>query len=319
MLARFWGTRGSLPTPLGSDAVRLKIREALLAARGRNLDTAAAIDAFIDRELPFSVRGTFGGNSSCVQIEGGDGHVICDMGSGLRELGVPMMTEYGPAKPQTYNIFMSHVHWDHIMGLPFFTPAYIPGNVLRIHGCHSVLREALLRQQSDPCFPVHLDKLGATIEYVVLEPGQTYDIAGFKVRPILQYHHGDSYGYRFTRDGRSLVYSTDCEHKFELLDADYPFVEFFRDADLLIFDSMYSFADAISVKADWGHSSNMVAVELAQLAHVKHLVLFHHEPVYDDRMLETILGETIRFEELSRDGGPALRISSAYDGLEIAF
>jgi len=318
MLARFWGTRGSLPTPLGAAAVRLKVREALLAARGRALENAADIDAFIDRELPFSVRGTFGGNSSCVQIEGGDGHVVCDMGSGLREFGIRMMTQFGPAKPQTYNIFLSHVHWDHIMGLPFFTPAYIPGNVLRIHGGHKTMREALLRQQSDPCFPVHFEKLGAKIEFIELEPGREYDIAGFKVRPILQHHHGDSYGYRFMRDGKALVYSTDCEHKFEALGPDYPFVDFFRDADLLIFDSMYSFAEAISVKEDWGHSSNMVAVELAHLAGVKHLALYHHEPVYDDRMLETVLGETIRFEELSRDNGPALRVSSAYDGLEIA-
>jgi phosphoribosyl 1,2-cyclic phosphodiesterase len=317
MLIRFWGTRGSLPTPLNTSAVRQKLRQALLAAQGRRFESAAEIDHFLDTEVPFAVSGTYGGNSSCVEIAGvGDEYVVCDLGSGVREMGVRVLQEKGPQRKAIYNVFMSHVHWDHIMGFPFFPPAYIPGNTIRLHGCHTVMREAFERQQSDPCFPVDFAKLGATIEFVVLEPGRTYDIAGLTVRPILQNHAGDSYGYRFARDGRTMVYSTDCEHKFQVLDETYPFIDFYRDADLLIFDAMYSLADSISVKEDWGHSSNMVAVELAQLAGVKHLVLYHHEPIFDDRTIETILAETRRYEEISR-GGNGLTVSSAYDGLEI--
>lgn len=314
---RFWGTRGSLPAPLGAAQMRAKLREALLAARGRSFDGPAAAEAFIDRELPFSIAGTYGGNSSCVQIAGGGSeYVVCDLGSGVRELGNHMLATHGPGKGQVYNVFLSHVHWDHIMGFPFFTPAYIPGNTIRIHGCHRSMLEAFQRQQSDPCFPVDFRKLGAKIEFVELEAGGTYDIAGFRVQTILQNHHGDSYGYRFSRDGKTVVYSTDCEHKFETLGAEYPFVDFYRDADLLIFDAMYSLAENISVKEDWGHSSNMVAVELAHLASVKHLMMYHHEPAYDDGMIAMILEETRRYEEISRPAAP-LKVSSAYDGLEI--
>lgn len=96
----------------------------------------------------------------------------------------------------------------------------------------------------------------------------------------------------------------------------YPFVEFYRNADLLIFDAMYSLADTMSVKEDWGHSNNVVAVELAQAARVKRLVLFHHEPVFDDRMIERVLADTIRFEEISRHGAK-VEVISAYDGLEL--
>lgn len=317
MLIRFWGTRGSLPAPLGAAEVRAKLRHALLAASGRCFDTPAEADAFIDRELPFAVAGTFGGNSSCVEIAaGGPEHVLCDMGSGARVFGNRVLATYGPGRGQVYNVFLSHVHWDHIMGFPFFTPAYIPGNTIRLHGCQTVLREAFERQQSAPCFPVDFRKLGARIEFVALEPGRRYEIAGLGVLPILQNHGGDSYGYRFERNGRTVVYSTDSEHKFETLDANYPFIDFFRDVDLLIFDAMYSLADAVSVKEDWGHSSNMVAVELAQMAGVKHLVMYHHEPAYDDGMIATILDETRRYEEISRSGAP-LKITSAYDGLEI--
>ena len=173
------------------------------------------------------------------------------------------------------------------------------------------------RQQSAPCFPVLFDSLAATIEFVELEPGVEYQIGGFAVTAIKQFHEGESYGYRFSRGGKSIVSSTDCEHKASVLDQSYPFVGFFRDADLLIFDAMYSLAEAVSVKEDWGHSNNILAVELAQMARVKQLVLFHHEPAYDDATVERVLSETARYEEISRDGH-RVEVISAYDGLELA-
>ncbi|MGO9452923.1 MAG: MBL fold metallo-hydrolase [Candidatus Binataceae bacterium] len=317
MLIRFWGTRGSLPAPLGYRAVRAKIRDALIASRNQPSDTAEAVDTFIDQRLPFSVSGTFGGNTSCVElVTGGDEYVLCDLGTGVREFGNSVLAKYGPGKHHRFNVFMSHLHWDHVMGFPFFTPSYIPGNEIRIYGCHKIIREALERQQSSPGFPVDFKTLGATIEFVEMEPDRTYDVAGLSVRPFLQNHGGDSYGFRFSNADKTVVYSTDSEHKFDMLDETYLFIDHFRDADVLIFDAMYSLADQISVKEDWGHSSNMVAVELALLAGVKHLVMFHHEPIYDDRMLEKILGETRRYAEISRPGHE-LTISSAYDGLEL--
>jgi anti-anti-sigma factor len=313
----FWGTRGSLPTPIGQGAVRAKIREALLAAHAYGLPTAESIDAFIDHELPFSVRGTFGGNTSCVEIvPGGDEYVLCDLGSGVREFGNRLLAQHGPGRKAVYNVFMSHVHWDHVMGFPFFTPAYIPGNTIRIHGCHGILEQALRLQQSAPYFPVDFGALGANIEFIQLEPGVETQVAGLTVLPIRQPHSSDSYGYRFSRGRKSVVYSTDGEHKTDAIGPSYPFVEFYRDADILIFDAMYSLADAVSVKEDWGHSSNMVAMELAQLARVKRLVLFHHEPALDDRAIERVLAETIRLEELSRDGHK-VEVTSAFDGLEL--
>jgi anti-anti-sigma factor len=313
----FWGTRGSLPAPLRERAVRGKIRDALLAARGRTLDTPEAIDAFIDHALPFSVRGTFGGNTSCVEIiTGGDEYVLCDLGTGAREFGNRVLREHGRDRKHCFNVFLSHTHWDHIMGFPFFAPAYIPGNRIRIYGCHSGLREALRTQHSAPWFPVDFDTLAATIEFITLEPGRSYEVAGLSVTSLKQFHSEDSYGYRFSRGGKSIVYSTDCEHKYSQLDQSYPFVEFYRNTDLLIFDAMYSLGDSVSIKEDWGHSSNVVAVELAQAAGVKRLALFHHEPVLNDQMIEVVLADTVRFEWLSRRGDK-VEVVSAYDGLEL--
>ncbi len=160
---RFWGSRGSLPTPLRHDGVRAKIRDALLAARGHSLETPESIDAFIDGELPFSVRGTFGGNTGCVElISGGEEYLLCDLGTGVREFGKKILAAHGPERKNCFNVFLSHLHWDHIMGFPFFAPAYIPGNLIRIYGGHKIVREALRAQHADPCFPVDFQSLPAT-------------------------------------------------------------------------------------------------------------------------------------------------------------
>lgn len=316
MQVTFWGTRGSLPVATHGERIRWRIVEALRRAQGHTLSDDAAIERFVDSELEPVLSHGYGGNTSCVEISSGQSdYVLCDMGSGLREFGQQVMARHGPV-PQRYHIFMSHVHWDHIMGFPFFTPAYIPGNDITIYGCHDLLEEALRRQHSDPCFPVSFNQLGATIRFEKLTPGQTYAIAGLNVRAILQPHHGDSYGYRFERDGRALVYSTDAEHKLDALAEIEAFIEFLHAADLVIFDAMYSLADVITIRTDWGHSSNLIGVDLCHRAGVRHLCLFHHEPACDDRMIQRVLNETIRYEEIVRPAAP-LRITSAYDGLKL--
>ena len=201
------------------------------------------------------------------------------------------------------------------MGFPFFGPAYVPGMKIRIHGCHDVLEHAFRLQQAPPCYPVEFSELAADIEFIRLTPGETCAVGRMNVTPRLQLHSGDSYGYRFEAGGKAAIYSTDSEHKLEDREEAEQIAAFFRNADVVIFDAMYSLAEAISVKADWGHSSNIVGVELCQMARAKRLVLFHHEPANNDAALERSLADTRRFEELT--GDLRLEVSSAYDGLEI--
>jgi len=316
MRVRFWGTRGSIPVAMSSAEVQRKLVTALVAAAGRGLDTPGKARAFVERELDFSVSHTFGGNSSCVELETGDeDYTLCDVGSGARVFGNHVLATRGPAGHR-FHVFMSHLHWDHIMGFPFFMPAYLPGNRIRIYGCHVQLEQAFRRQHAAPSFPVEFDQLGADIEFIVLQPGQPCEVGAMTVRTMLQQHSGDSYGYRFEHGGKSLVYTTDSEHRPEDFAQSEAFIAFFHRADLVIFDAMYSLADAVSVKADWGHSSNIVGVELCQLAQVRHLCLFHHEPALDDAALAKMLEETRRYEEITRTGN-AVHVSAAYDGLEI--
>lgn len=317
MKIKFWGTRGSIPVSLTTQDVRGKLRAALLLAQQQPLNGPAEVDNFIDG-LGFDIAGTYGGHSSCVQIDsGGSEHVILDMGTGVRALGQSILERFGAGQAQTYHVFMSHVHWDHIMGFPFFSPAYIPGNRIVVHACHPAVEAAFRRQQDPPSFPVGFDRMAARVDFDVLTPGQPYQIAGMTVTAHLQRHSGDSYAWRFDKDGRRLVYSTDSEHHVDDEAERNSFIQFFEGADAVIFDAMYSLADTFSVKEDWGHSSNIVGVELCQAAHVRRLIMFHHEPAYSDQKIQQVLLETRRFEEITRDGH-GLEVLSAWDGMELS-
>jgi len=248
--------------------------------------------------LPEDVRTTAGGNTPCVEVRTDSGVVIIlDAGSGIRLLGQRLMEEsFGHGKGRAW-LLLSHTHWDHIHGFPFFTPVYVKGNVLHICGRHEALEERL-RDQHDPrYFPVPFDALSATVRFRQLKPNDWIGNRRVRVRSIKLHHPGDSYAYRLEADGAAVVYATDGEYK--RLDASVmgKYVEFFRDADLLIFDSMYTVLESIE-KADWGHSSAVVGVELATQANVRTLALFHHNPASSDAKVMELLTYARRYQDL---------------------
>ncbi len=326
MRVYFWGTRGSLPASITAETVRAKIIRALEAAKARAFKDRADIERFVDTELPFTVSRTFGSNTACIEIKDGDEYIICDAGTGLRDFGnhhMKLITQgLRRAGGSTFHIFMSHFHWDHIQGFPFFTPAYTPGNQVKIYGYHEKFEEFFTKQQSHPYFPVPLAAMNADIQFITLDPGKTVRISGFDVFGIEQQHPGVSYGFRFEKEGKSIVYSSDAEHKTNFnspaRDENYPFLGFFQDADLLIFDAQYDWNEAVQSKEDWGHSCYVAAVELAVKAKVKRLCLFHNEPTYTDEKLEALLEDTRNYLNIYNDRKPhPLIIDLAYDGQEI--
>lgn len=317
MQVRFWGTRGSLPVAPHASTIAEKLAGALLQASGRTFADKDAALGFVENELSFSAGHTYGGATSCVEIDVGKGaFVVCDMGSGLREFGLDTLRRLSQgARDKEWHFFQSHLHWDHIMGFPFFVPAFIEGAKIVIHSGHSDAEEALRRQQEEISFPVPFDWLKASIEFRTLETGKPYRIGELTVSMVKQDHSHDSYGWRFEdAGGRVAVYSTDAEYKLENMDEEYAMAEFIAGADLVIADTMYSLADSVSMKEDWGHSSNLVAVDLCRVGRAKRLALFHHEPTYSDADIERMHAETIRYEELTREG-PAIEVLCSYDGL----
>jgi phosphoribosyl 1,2-cyclic phosphodiesterase len=321
MKAIIWGSCGSLPSPSSSAAIREKVRSALWAARDEPFADLAAVDRYLDA-LPHSARGTYRANTSCVQIEAGTrDYLICDAGTGLRDLSLSLGKN--PA-PGTYHIFISHLHWDHIQGFPFFAPAYQPGNRIIFHGFHASIEHTIRWQMEPPCFPVPFETMQADIEFDIREAGASFQVGDVHVSTIKQQHPGDSWGYRFEQKGRRIVYSSDSEHGPEAKESNYRFVEFFRGADVLIFDGQYTVEEAANEKKHWGHSDHITAVEIAARAKVRHLIIFHHEPAYSDADIEALHSNALDFRktynqtQLARqnpDEHYPKKICLAYDGL----
>lgn len=319
MRVRFWGVRGSIPTPLSSDTIGAKIGRAVLAALEAGVPAdLLAVQDFV-AGLPQIDGGTVGGNTTCVEVRSGDNLIIIDGGSGIRELGLHLMqSEFGRGQGEAH-IFFTHAHWDHIMGWPYFVPAYIPGNRLHIYAVGASPRTFLDYQQNTPrYFPVDVDFMGADKQFVRLDEGRPVEIGNLRITNLAFPHPGISHGFRFEDDESVFVFSGDCEFK-ELGDAPLQrYVEFFRDADAVAFDSAYSLRDVFFSRVDWGHSSATIGVELAQRANAKRLITVHHDTNTTDGQVWDIARSAQQYAALKAvEGQPPVTVIPGYEGLTL--
>lgn len=288
MHVRFWGTRGSIPLDCPPALLREKLIGALLTAQGRRFADAADAGAFVDTELPAEYGPGFGGATPCVEVSlaGDTGTVLLlDAGSGLAEFGRRWKDDPRSATPTTFHLLLSHLHWDHIQGFPFFEPAYSPQNRVVIHACHPAAEATLRAQMESPWFPVPFSTMRAAVSFETHGEAEPFEVAGFSVQAHLQWHPGDSYAYRIEAGGRTLVYATDAEYTTSDQELAQSVATFFRDADLLIFEAMFTRDEVVYEKTGWGHASNLDGVELASMGRVKRLALFHHDPAASDAKL----------------------------------
>ena len=275
---RFWGVRGSIPTP-GPQTVEI------------------------------------GGNTSCVEVRAGGRLLIFDGGTGLRNLGNSLLKQM----PIEAWIFFSHVHWDHIQGFPFFTPAFIRGNTIHLYGGHkasSTLEETLAGQMENPSFPVHLTEMGAKMHFHDVFEGEVVEISAkdeggkVTVTNTRGNHPNGVYAYRVDFAGKSVMYATDTEH-YAVVDP--KLKKLAKDVDVLIYDAQYTPEEYAGTagsmpKLGWGHSTYEAAVELARAANAKKLVLYHHDPAQDDK---AVRDKERRAKELFPNA------LAAYEGLHI--
>lgn len=286
---RFWGVRGSIPSP--------------------SPETMG-----------------YGGNTSCVEIRAGNQLVILDAGSGLRALGASIGSELA-GHPMETTLLISHTHWDHIQGLPFFVPAYDGRNRIRIlapPGKRHHIASALENQMIPIHFPVRLGQLAGLLP--IEEMSAANSIFGIcSLRAINLNHPGDCAGFRFDCDGISIAYLSDHEpyHSLTLETPPLPaaevaqarLTEFVQDCDLLILDTQYDEAE-YPKRHGWGHGCVVDSVALAQAAGVRELALFHHDPSHGDAKIRQMLADAQR---LANDGNSELKVRAAREGEQLKF
>ncbi len=286
---RFWGTRGSIPTP-GHKTRR------------------------------------YGGNTSCVAVRFDDVLFVCDGGTGLRELGIKLSEQ--SQDPLEAHLFFSHTHWDHIQGFPFFKPAYSEKNRLYVYDAtheDDRVHRLLLGQMRSDYFPVTFTDLGSRIVSRNLDSGATV-IDGITVRHIEQTHPGQSFAYSFEKDGIKVVYATDSELDLDLTnksEADAnrdalrlippELVRFAEGASLLIADGQYT-DEEYPEKVGWGHARATTVADFAHQAGVGQVALFHHDPMHSDEDIEHIVAVC---QDRARRANSSTKVLAAREGLEL--
>lgn len=291
MKIRMWGVRGSIPSP-GPRTVR------------------------------------YGGNTTCLEVRADDDSlIILDAGTGIFPLAQTLLARL----PVTANIFITHTHWDHIQGLPFFVPLYIPGNQIRIHGAYDIvnmqgIEQVMEVQMQYSYFPIREAELRARIEYLTLTVGEPVAIGDAMVMPVLMNHPVTNLGYRIDCNGKSMFFTGDHEPWINIYapeDAEYADYQAMIDqrqaeldaaigpVDLLVCDSAYTQAE-YPPKIGWGHGTFDHAIAMARRVGARQLVCTHHEPTRSDDDLEAVFAEV-----LARNPAPGCTVSLAREGLEI--
>ncbi|QQO08150.1 MBL fold metallo-hydrolase [Breznakiella homolactica] len=313
MHIRFWGVRGSLPAPQAPSKIRSKISAILERVTPEDIETPQSRERFL-AGLPPWLFGTVGGNTPCVELRASnteeDEVIVFDAGSGIRELGIAMAKER--VKPTHYHIFFSHFHWDHLQGLPFFGPSYDPSVNITFYSPMANLEDALHGQMTSPYFPVHMESMNARKQFSILTEGIT--LGDMKISYKRMNHPGNSYSYSVDSGGHRFIYATDTELSTNDFIKNEENSSFFENADLVVIDSQYTLGEAIE-KYNWGHSAFSLGVDFAANWGIKHLVLFHHDPTYDDRKLFNILQSARWYTD--RMGIKGVKITLAMEGLEI--
>jgi len=295
MKIKFWGVRGSIPVP-GPNTIK------------------------------------YGGNTTCIEIRTDDGQlIILDAGTGIFALSQTLLREM----PVTANVFITHTHWDHIQGLPFFIPIFIPGNALRLHGAFDPISgrgiEQIMEVQLQySYFPVREAEMKAKIEYETLMPEQSVQIGAATITPTLLNHPVINFGYRVDCNGKSVFFTGDHEPHYNIYapddeshdeyqalieDKEKAIIEAMRGVDVLIADSSYT-VEEYPAKKGWGHGTFDSSIALGKKAGAKIVYCTHHEPTRHDEALQREF-EKVLARHPRQDGDPKYRLASEGEEIEI--
>ncbi len=319
---KYWGVRGSLPAAPTPETWVNDIEKIMRSFFDKGYQNAAQIKEFISSHT-ISQIGGFGAHTTCAEVIHGQDQIIIDGGSGIRNLSDYMMKGDAGKGKSVIHIFLTHFHWDHMIGLPFFAPHFVAGNEVHYYAVQPELPEMIKIKFRRPMFPVPFEALGAKIHFHQLEPRKPIKIGEIKITPYQLDHPDPCWGFKVEAEGRAYAHCVDTEGtrtSREALGVDLPL---YQGVDLMYFDAQYTLPE-LAEKANWGHSAAQLGLDIAFREGIKSVLFAHHDPGADTNQLYELKNQTreyydwkIKTSETSRTHLPMVKWRYAYEGLVV--
>lgn len=283
------GVRGSLPAPRTPLEIRHKIHQVALECGRRGLKSDDDVTRLLNT-LPSSLYGGFGGNTSCVEVSTARQTILIDAGSGIRGLGLEL------SQPREVHIFMTHFHWDHLIGLMFFQPIFVPGNTIHFYAVQPELEQIIRTLFKKPYFPVNYESLGSKLAYHQLEPRKIFEIGDLQLTPYELDHPDPCWGYRIHHQNKVFSYCVDTEC-LRTTEAELgPDLPLYQGVDVMAFDAQYTIAEAAQ-RVNWGHAAAPIGLDLAMRENIKNVYFVHHDPNASDEAIAEAENQTRDYYE----------------------
>jgi phosphoribosyl 1,2-cyclic phosphodiesterase len=293
MRIKIWGARGSLPAPLLVSEREKRVKESLQGFFEAGYKKPEEIDKYLEG-LPPHLYGGYGGNTPCVEVRVEDQRLIIDAGSGIRHLGYELLAGPCGKGAGEVHLLFTHFHWDHLIGMPFFAPVFIPGNKIHVYAVQPDLKEVFQTLFRKPFFPVSLENLGAKIEYHRLEPRKPTKFGEITVIPYQLDHPDPCWGYRFESGGKVYSHCVDTECTRVTREQLGPDLPLYQNVDLMVFDAQYTLMETIE-KVNWGHAAASLGLDIAMREGVKKVLFMHHDPASSDEKIAAAEAQARRY------------------------
>lgn len=322
LMVKYWGVRGSLPASMQPGEWGLHFEGILRGFFNAGYRDTTHIAKYFDH-LEVPLVGGYGSATTCVEVSTAKGQLIIDGGSGIRILSDRLMSgTYGRGRGP-FHIYMTHFHWDHVIGLPFFTPHFLPGVQIHYYAVQPELEKLIRGIFQKPYFPVPFENLASKIHFHVMEPRKTVQIDDMSVTPYQLDHPDPCWGLKVEAGGKSYAHCVDTEGVRVSREELGPDLPLYQNIDLMYFDAQYTFPD-LAEKANWGHSAAQIGLDIAFREKIPQVLFAHHDPGASIQTIQEIKRQTQEYYnwrlQSAKDGGEdvaPLKWDFAHEGMEI--
>lgn len=322
MHIKYWGVRGSLPSSPPPEVWVADFEHLMHGFFRSGYSSASQIKEYLSH-LSVPQVGGFGTATTCVEVQTANGHLIIDGGSGLRSLGEKMMRGAAGKGKANIHIFLTHFHWDHLIGLPFFVPHFIRGNRINYYAVQPELETLVRGKFRRPYFPVAFESLAADIRFYNLEPRKPLKVDDMTITPYQLDHPDPCWGFKIESGGKAYAHCVDTEGTRSSREALGPDLPLYQGIDLMYFDAQYTLPE-LAEKANWGHSAAQIGLDIAFRENIGHVIFAHHDPGANTNQIYELKKQTreyydwkVKSAETNHVHLPPVKWRYAHEGLEI--